>query len=847
MTTLPLTSSEHPAGPTGPAAQPARTGRDGELAQRRQAILAAWRDSPTRFREDANAEEDLLHGGYADRLLVELLTNAADAGATTVRIRLDGDTLSVANDGEPLTTAGLDALTSLRASSKREDGSTGRFGVGFSAVLAVTDEPEILSTTGGVRFSARETAATISDIPHIRAEAERRGGVPVLRLPWPPSGPPAQGWTTEVRLPLREPAAIKAVLDDFDPALLLALDLARVDLPGRVIEKAEEEKHWRTARRDGVLDPALLADRPAEEHVRTHWWVIAAIDGAAPDQVVHAPTPSSERISLPVRLIGTFPLDTTRQHIPASPLTDFLIGQAADAIADLLVGDAAGPARELTAVLEGGFPAGAFDAALRDRLTATLTERPWLPGGYTPRDAIAVPDAVVEPLAEAVDGVLPAGWYQIKGLTRLGVRRLATAEIVDLVSGLGREPGWWRALYGGLADADPGELGALPVPLADGRTVTGAKGLLLPDEDLPDVSALGLRVVHPDAVHPLLERLGARPATPRSVLTDDFVRAAVANSYDSEDPAPIADAVLALVAAAGLAPGEEPWLAKLALPAEDDGEWYPADNLLLPGGRLAAVVAQDGPFGYCAPELLDSPVTDETLIAVGVLDTFAVEEQSEVLVADLDELHLDGAAEWAATWGQDALIEHLVALRDLEWVDDWAGALPLLLEHRQALLQPCRVVLEDGSSMTVPSYSKWWLGQQPVLNGLRPRETTTSEALVGLYELATPAAALLGAWPSVEAILDDRDACADLLDRLGDPDRTATPELLADIYGRIAAADFGLEPPAMVRVAPDLVVPAGDVVVVDQPWLLDRLGDRRPVLGGLPVADLLDAPLLSEL
>ncbi|WP_412540674.1 ATP-binding protein [Longispora sp. K20-0274] len=813
----------------------------GGLADRRAAILAAWRDSPTRFREDANAEEDLLHGGYAHRLLVELLTNAADAGASTVRIRLDGDTLSVANDGEPLTRAGLDALTSLRASSKREDGSTGRFGVGFSAVLSVTDEPEILSTTGGVRFSAAETAAIISDIPHIRAEAERRGGVPVLRLPWDPSGPPAEGWTTEVRLPLREPAAITAVLDDFDPALLLALDLARVDLPGRVIDKAEVAKHWRIARRDGSLDPALLADRPAEEHVRTHWWVLAAVIGTGPEQVVHAPTPSSERISLPVRLIGTFPLDTTRQHIQAGPLTDFLIGQAADAIADLLVGDETGPAPELSAVLEAGFPAGAFDAALRDQLIATLTERPWLPGRHTPRDAVTVPDAIVAPLAEAVDGVLPVGWYRIKGLSRLGVRRLATAEIVDLVSGLGREAAWWRSLYSGLSDADLGELGALPVPLADGRTVTGAKGLLLPDGELPDLSALGLRVVHPDAVDPLLERLGARPATPRSVLTDEFVRATVASSYDSEDPAPIADAVLALVAAAELLPGEEPWLAELALPA-DDGEWYPAGELLLPGGRLAAVVAPDSPFGICDS---DAPVA--ALVAVGVLDTFAVLDMSEVLVADLDELHLDGAADWAGLWGQDALIEQLVALRDLEWVDDWAGALPLLLEHRDALVQPTRVVLEDGSSMTVPSYSKWWLGQQPVLNGLRPRETTTSPALAGLYELATPAAALLGAWPDVAAILNDREACGDLLDRLGDPDRTATPELLADIYARIAAADFGLEPPAMVRVAPDLVVPAADVVVVDQPWLLDRLGDRRPVLGGLPVADLLDAPLLSEL
>ena len=45
----------------------------------RAAVLAAWAASPTRFREDANAEEDLRLGGYADRLFVELAQNAADA------------------------------------------------------------------------------------------------------------------------------------------------------------------------------------------------------------------------------------------------------------------------------------------------------------------------------------------------------------------------------------------------------------------------------------------------------------------------------------------------------------------------------------------------------------------------------------------------------------------------------------------------------------------------------------------------------------------------------------------------------------------------------------------------
>jgi len=60
-----------------------------DTAALRAGVLAAWGDSPTRFREDANAEEDLRLGGYADTWFVELAQNAADAAVHGGRLRVE--------------------------------------------------------------------------------------------------------------------------------------------------------------------------------------------------------------------------------------------------------------------------------------------------------------------------------------------------------------------------------------------------------------------------------------------------------------------------------------------------------------------------------------------------------------------------------------------------------------------------------------------------------------------------------------------------------------------------------------------------------------------------------------
>jgi hypothetical protein len=923
-------------------------------AQLRRAVLDAWAASPARFREDANAEEDYALGGYRDRVIVELAQNAADAAARAGvpgRLRLtladgtradrtladgtlaDGTladgTLTAANTGEPLDAAGVAALSSLRASSKRGSGTpagaqdvvVGRFGVGFAAAAAVSDEPSIASRTGAVTWSRRAARDLAQEIPALAAElAARSGHVPLLRLPFATTGVPPEGFATAVTLPLRDEAAVELVrrlLAETGPALLLALPaLAEVEIvadgatrtltaahdgDGVTITADARPSRWRTASAAGVTDPNLLADRPVEERARASWSVRWAVPitqdavtqdavtqenqaaGRLPDgvgAVVYAPTPTDEPLGLPALLLASFPLSRDRRHVAPGPLTDFLTDQAAEVYAGLLPGLA--PGTGLLDLVPGPVAQGELDARLRRAIGDRLPKSPFLPAAepgsprLSPRDAVLL-DASLPDLAGFLAPVLPglvSGPARHPAWAALGVRRLRLADLADTLAALHRDPAWWRGLYAALAAAEPrdlAELGALPVPLADGRLVQGPRGLLLPGPGLSDpgrLAVLGLRVVHPEAAHPLLARLGAVEATPRGVLADPAVRAAVAASYDEEDPEPIAAAVLSLVAGARLRPGDEPWLADLALPGTD-GEWYPAGELLLPGGPLAAVVTSDAPFGTAAPELLSQYGAD-VLEAAGVLASFSLLKAEDVALDDPD-LDLDGIEDWVAVTrarepgdGLPPVAPELVAVRDLELVDParWPQALELIAAPplRAALVEPTRLLLADGRHADVPSYTAWWLRRHPVLGGRRPADLRAPDAdplLASLYDPAPlpadPAVArALGVRTTLAGLLAEPGGADDLLTRLADPARPVTRAQLRALWTALASAGEA-DPPDRVRVITRngvVVADAADTLVLDAPDLWPLVADQPLILApydlAARLADLLDLPLVSE-
>ncbi|TCC63076.1 hypothetical protein E0H73_11415 [Kribbella pittospori] len=879
----------------------------------RDRVLAGWSAAPVRFREDANAEEDLALGGYADRLVIELAQNAADAAARAgtpgrVLYELRGSTLVVANTGTPLSAEGVESLATLRASAKRDEAAVGRFGVGFSAVLAVTDEPVILSRTGGVRFSKADTAAAIVAVGSsgLDTEVRRRDGqVPVLRLPFEADGEPPEGYDTAVILPLRDEnaaALVRRLLEEADDALLLALpDLERIDIDTadghRVLEDAESR--WWVGRAAGVFDDRerekLLADRPIEERSRPTWSVLWALPRGQVELpgVVQAPTPTDEPLSLPALLLASFPLDPTRRHVAKGPLTDRLVRGAATAYADLLQarvedGD------DVLHLVPTGLAAGTLDRALREEIVAVL------PGTaivravedgtlLRPRDAVVVDgaDAAFNAvLAPIVRGLIRSTLQDRLALETLGVRRLELAEVVDQLGGVAADesPAWWRALYASLSgmvtDALLREsLGTLPVPLADGRLVRGVRGLLLPGPEIPTgilaaFGEYGVRIVHPEAVDPALERLGALSATPRSLLEDSAVRTAAEHSVDADDPDAIADAVLSLVAADPSQAEGLWWLSDLVL-RDADGELVPANALVIPGSEAAEVLDDE----EVAP--IDRAVLDRyglpALEAVGVLATLGLVTASDVALDQLPESlkDLDGIEDWAYDVAPDgsrygATVGELSAIRDLDWITDdaWPRVLELLgssPDLRRALVTQVRVVGPDDRPLGVPSYSAWWIRERVVLEDGEPlagRADPDAEPVLATFLDEAPEWTA-GLDPEVRTAIGlvrevgdlDADGISLVLERIADPEREVDESALLRLWRQLGTLSlFPGDAPDQVRVLGDdgatQVIDAGQAVVVDGPmWL------QREDLGGFVVAsgaaadglsDLFDVPMAQE-
>lgn len=327
--------------------------------------LEAYRAQPNLVEEHANTEDAMAYGGYADRQLLELIQNSADAlaikeGGGRVRVRLTRDYLYCADEGIPIDKDGVTALMFARMSPKRGTNQIGRFGLGFKAVLSITDRPEFFSRAGSFYFDA------VDADNRIRSIVPEAQNFPVLRLPQAidpneafQNDPILQRmavWATNiVRLPLKSGKydELSEQIISFPPQFLLFVEHVRQlifdteesDLVLSICKKddhyllkeGDNTQRWKLFERTHKLSDKARTDGRSvddKDYVKITWAV--PLDRICGPGYFWAYYPTMTASLVSGILNAPWKTNEDRQNLLNGPYNEELIGTAAALISDFL-------------------------------------------------------------------------------------------------------------------------------------------------------------------------------------------------------------------------------------------------------------------------------------------------------------------------------------------------------------------------------------------------------------------------------------------------------------------------------------------------------------------------------
>ena len=625
--------------------------------------LKAYEAQPDNVPQDASQEIGTAGGGYADRQIVELIQNSADAldgpmagERGRISIQLTGNYLYCADDGDEMDEDGARALLFSHLSPKRRESEIGRFGLGFKAVLRVSDAPEFYSRSGSFRFDRRRTAERIREVV---PDAEI---YPALRLadPVDPSTAGAADrvladlmtWARNiVRLPLVDDAhdRLARQIHEFPHPFLLFVDHVRrltldtgeegasVDLEvERDGDKCrlrvdDEEQTWMVFRRSHRLSRKASADwsHAKERETVPLWWAYPQnrSQSEMPRHFwAYFPTATTSRV--PGILNAPWKTNEDRQNLLPGDFNEELIEVAANLIVDELAGLATAddPAAHLDALPRRKEADETRQSRLlRDRLLARLRRLPIVPdqdGVLRVADRVRYPPKEATP--EAIErwaacGVRPADWVH-----PTGARRERLARVEQLWSFRRKPREWLEALFDEastpadlveasrtavqvaalLPRAAAFALGEIVLTATGARAEVDPKVLLLPAPGEPVSPDLSGDFVHPElvgdeATRTALGKLGFRARTHAALR----VALARLTRWPGEDDAPF-DAFWAsareVTRTHGIAPVESLLReSRDALSRErlqvrvESGRFRPVDSVLLPGPIVESDAVED--------------------------------------------------------------------------------------------------------------------------------------------------------------------------------------------------------------------------------------------------------------
>ncbi|MET9023074.1 DEAD/DEAH box helicase family protein [Actinopolymorpha sp. NPDC004070] len=298
-------------------------GLEREVGDQFDRAIRSYEIHPDLIEEHANHEESIRTGGYANRTLLELVQNSADAlagaedgqgptaGRVEITLDVDKKTLYCANAGRPFSESGLRAITMAYLSAKRGD-EIGRFGLGFKSVLAVSDSPQVFSRSISFEFNSVKARKALTKVgPGAKRYPILRTATvadPLAEFAADPILADLAEWaTTIVKLP--NATNLKRLTEEmrgFSPEFLLFVNAVR-EVKLRIIgPEAFETSHISRDLGDGVLK----IERPDGEG--EEWFVqdrMHSPSEAAREQVGQAV--SRKRVKVTVAL----PARQSRQRI----------------------------------------------------------------------------------------------------------------------------------------------------------------------------------------------------------------------------------------------------------------------------------------------------------------------------------------------------------------------------------------------------------------------------------------------------------------------------------------------------------------------------------------------------
>lgn len=378
--------------------------------------------------QNAGSAEERVRSDYRGRYAIELLQNAHDACADAGTVgqawlQITPTALLVANQGVPFNAERTDSLLQLGDSSKAADRAEhhtiGYKGIGFSAVLEITDQPQIISESTSFCFHRHAARERVGQVLGTEPRA-----VPMRYFPFPLEQDDLEndaaavqdlldgGAVTVIRLPLlsaQKAREVKAELQSgLRPETLLfmphlqRLSLATPDTttkwsrraghrvaPGQVQHLREEAgttRSWLVASKAVALDRAAVValDDPLWASVRRATvsvgvpWRDGKPDPDRGDQPMHVYFPTDDRLGRPLLVHGDFYVQSNRRRITSAgrgaDVSRSIAAAAADLTGDLAVA-LVGHGNALLRTLAPSGPTDGFGAVLAELIDARLRER----------------------------------------------------------------------------------------------------------------------------------------------------------------------------------------------------------------------------------------------------------------------------------------------------------------------------------------------------------------------------------------------------------------------------------------------------------------------------------------